>query len=298
MTATIVGRKLPNGTGWSAQVDAYSERFGRDIGLRPEAGALAGGGSGVVNGKGAAQSRGSASRCKRLGSGLSVYWPSREFTRADTEGGPGVSSRRGGRAWKPRLGQPLQAAARRNDPDRDEAMIRSAGDSPDWAMRQRLYAHVVWTTRDRKPLIDARVARFLMGFLRGVARQEGAQVLEVGLVADHVHLLVRLDVTTRLPRLVQRWKGGSAAVARQEKHGSTDAPLRWSKGYAIQSVSPRALQAVRAYLRAQSRHHPHRVIAGWKGDPGEYDPAGADEWRGRGRMRIRARRVEHDPSLQ
>jgi putative transposase len=164
-------------------------------------------------------------------------------------------------------------------------------------MRQRLYVHVVWTTRDRRSLISARVARFLTGFLRGVARQEGAQVLEIGLAADHVHLLVRLDVTTRLPRLVQRWKGGSAAVARQEGQGSPGTPLRWSKGYAIQSVSPRALPAVRAYLRAQAQHHPDRAIAGWDGDESEFDPVGHDEWRGQGRARILARRVEPDPSV-
>ena len=36
----------------------------------------------------------------------------------------------------------------------------------------RIYCHVVWKTRDRRPLIDAGVARFLCGFLRAVAAQE------------------------------------------------------------------------------------------------------------------------------
>jgi putative transposase len=164
-------------------------------------------------------------------------------------------------------------------------------------MRHRMYVHVVWTTRDRERLVDARVARFLCRFLRGVARQEQAQVLEVGMVTDHVHVLARLDVTTRLPRLLQRWKGGSAAVARRENHSTAAAPLRWSKGYAIQSVSPRALPAVRAYIRAQPNHHPDRAITGWAGDESEYDPVTQEEWRGHGRTRVLARRVGPDPSV-
>jgi REP element-mobilizing transposase RayT len=66
-------------------------------------------------------------------------------------------------------------------------------------MRHRLYAHVVWTTRDRAPLLDARMARFLWRFLRDVARQERAVVLGLGLVRTHVHLLLRLHPTTRCP---------------------------------------------------------------------------------------------------
>jgi len=155
--------------------------------------------------------------------------------------------------------------------------------------------HVVWTTLGRAPLVDASVARFLTRFLRGVARQERAQVLELGLVADHLHLLARLDVTTDIPRLMQRWKGGSAAVARQEGHSPAALPLRWNKGYALQSVSPRALPQVRAYLRAQPRHYPDRAIVGWDGAESEFDAVAGEEWRGDERTRVLARHVGPDP---
>ena len=42
-----------------------------------------------------------------------------------------------------------------------------------WRVRHRLYVHVVWTTRGRAPLLDAKVARFLWRFLRDVVRQSG-----------------------------------------------------------------------------------------------------------------------------
>lgn len=154
-------------------------------------------------------------------------------------------------------------------------------------MRHRLYCHLVWKTRASAPLIDAEMASFLCRFFRSIARRERAQVLEVGLVADHAHLLVRLHPGTDLPRLVQRLKGSSAAVWGKEYRGQTDRALRWSKGYAVQSVSPRSLAAVRVYLRAQAEHHPAGAIRGWTGDSGTYDGTGVDEWSSAERRRIR-----------
>jgi putative transposase len=150
----------------------------------------------------------------------------------------------------------------------------------------RLYCHIVWRTRDRAPLIDAGLARFLVTFLRGVARQERAHVLELGMVRTHVHVLARVHPTTDLSRLLQRLKGGSAAVAGKERRSSEGNQLRWAKGYSIRSVSPRNLPAVREYLRQQPVHHPNEVIPGWAGNQPEYEQAGQDEWRSELRKRM------------
>jgi putative transposase len=129
-------------------------------------------------------------------------------------------------------------------------------------VRSRLYAHVVWTTRERAPILDAKIARFLWRFLRDVARQERAAVLALGMVRTHVHLLLRLHPTTALPRLLQRLKGGSAVIASREKHAHPE-PLRWGKGYGIVSVSPTAVESVRRYVGTQHLRHPEQAIPGW-----------------------------------
>jgi len=131
-----------------------------------------------------------------------------------------------------------------------------------WRVRHRLYVHVVWTTRDRAPLLDAKVARFLWRFLRDVVRQERAVVLALGMVSTHVHLLLRIHPMTSMPRLLQRLKGGSAVIGTREKHAHPE-PLRWSKGYGIVSVSPAAVENVRRYVREQHLHHPEQAIPGW-----------------------------------
>lgn len=153
-------------------------------------------------------------------------------------------------------------------------------------MLDRIYFHVVWTTRDRLPLIDAGLARFLCGFLRAVAIQENARILEIGMVRTHVHLLVRARPTTNLSRLLQRLKGGSAAIAGKERHSTDGNCLRWARGYSIHSVNPRGIPAAREYLRAQGKHHPDEVVPGWLGDVPEYEISGLDEWRSEPRKRV------------
>jgi REP element-mobilizing transposase RayT len=131
-------------------------------------------------------------------------------------------------------------------------------------MRDRLYVHIVWTTRGREPTIDATVARFLFRFLPAIARQERAGVHALGIVRTHVHLLLQLHPTTNISRLLQRLKGGSSVLANRGGHAA-GRPLRWARGYNIESVSPRALAAAREYVLRQPVHHPQEAIPGWSG---------------------------------
>jgi REP element-mobilizing transposase RayT len=128
-------------------------------------------------------------------------------------------------------------------------------------MRDRLFVHLVWTTRGRQPLIDADAARYLVKNLSIIARQERARVLEIGIVATHLHLVLKLHPSTCIPRLMQRMKGGTAfGVNRRDPK---DSVLRWAKGYNIASISERALDRVAAYVRDQHLRHPNEAIPGW-----------------------------------
>jgi putative transposase len=131
--------------------------------------------------------------------------------------------------------------------------------------------HVVWTTRGRAALIDVDVAEYLAANLPIIARQERAHLLELGIVSTHVHMLIRIHPTTSVTRLLQRMKGGTAAGI-NKRYPASD--LRWAKGYNIDSVSLRALEAVAGYVCDQPLHHPDEAIAGRSSrSPG---PVGAD----------------------
>ncbi len=80
------------------------------------------------------------------------------------------------------------------------------------------------------------------------------------MVQTHVHLIVRLNPATAISRLVQRMKGGSAMIANRDHIAPRELPLKWEKGYNIESVSKRLLKELREYVRGQPTHHPNEAI--------------------------------------
>ena len=125
-----------------------------------------------------------------------------------------------------------------------------------------LLFHLVWRTRQHEPLITIGVAQFLTRYLPAVAHQEKATVLAMGMVSTHVHLLVRTDPTTGIPRLVQRFKGGSSRVAEIEGHAER---LKWANGYSVTSVSRRDVPRLLQYLESQPVRHVNEAISDWPG---------------------------------
>jgi putative transposase len=135
-------------------------------------------------------------------------------------------------------------------------------------MADRLYYHLVWTTRDRAALIDAGTAGFLANYLRAIATREKAQILEIGIVSTHIHLLLTTRPTTVLLVLIQALKGSSSHAARKNGVATTNVELRWAQGYHLSTVGERQLDVVRAYVRGQPLHHPEHAITGWSADLG------------------------------
>ena len=125
-----------------------------------------------------------------------------------------------------------------------------------------LYALVTWTTRDRGPLITVQVEAFLRKTLPQIAHRHGAAVLAMGIVDDHVHLLVRLPARFDVPRLAQGLKGTTARLANRDRIAEQATPLQWASGYDLRSVGPRELRAAKEYLQSQPSRHPDRVPRG------------------------------------
>ena len=123
-------------------------------------------------------------------------------------------------------------------------------------MPAQLFVHLVWTTLERRPMIGKLEARFLERFLPGEAERHGCQTIAVGIVCDHVHLVLRLPSRFDLPRLTQGLKGASARLASLDSLTG----LRWAKGYEAKTVSPGSLDRVVNYVQTQTQRHPDRTL--------------------------------------
>jgi REP element-mobilizing transposase RayT len=103
------------------------------------------------------------------------------------------------------------------------------------------------------------VAEFLRRILPQVARRHDARVVEIGIVRNHVHVIVELSPRPDIPRLVQGLKGASARIANRDGY-MPRARLRWAAGYDFRSIGVNDLQRAIAYVRDQNRRHPDLAI--------------------------------------
>lgn len=100
----------------------------------------------------------------------------------------------------------------------------------------QIYLHVVFTTADRRPLIDAAIETELHRYICGIARNHKCPVLRINGMPDHIHLLLRLHATMSPAGLLKEVKAYSSGWVRREK----DPEFGWQAGYGAFSVSSRA----------------------------------------------------------
>lgn len=113
--------------------------------------------------------------------------------------------------------------------------------------------HIVFSTKDRKPLLDQSLKPRLFAYMGGIADQMGGRLLSVNGPMDHVHLLVRSSASLAPASLVRSIKGGSSKWIHESFPERV--LFAWQEGYAIFSVSQRSLPDIERYIQDQDRHH-------------------------------------------
>ena len=117
-----------------------------------------------------------------------------------------------------------------------------------------VYVHVVWATWDRLPLLSGEFERAVYRAIGAKCDELGAEVIALGGVEDHVHLLVALPATIALAEFVGKVKGASSHLAthRALPDGTF---FKWQGAYGAVSVSPRDVAEVSGYIARQQEHH-------------------------------------------
>lgn len=118
--------------------------------------------------------------------------------------------------------------------------------------------HLIFSTKDRQPLIDASTRPKLHAYLATIARDAGCEGYRVGGVADHVHLAFRLSRTITIADLVEKLKTSSSKWMKPQSPEL--ASFAWQRGYACFSVGPSDLEALKAYIDEQEDHHRTRTF--------------------------------------
>ena len=116
-----------------------------------------------------------------------------------------------------------------------------------------LYFHLVFSTKNRLPLITPQIQPRLFEYVGGILAQRKSVLLAAGGIADHVHLLVSLSREACIADTLRDIKSISSGWVHDEFPRSSD--FAWQSGYAAFSVSHSNLDSVRAYLASQAQHH-------------------------------------------
>jgi REP element-mobilizing transposase RayT len=118
--------------------------------------------------------------------------------------------------------------------------------------------HLVFSAKDRQPLLGASIRPALHAYLATVARNAGCECYRVGGVADHVHLAIRFSRTLTIADLVEELKTSSSKWVKTQSPEL--ATFAWQRGYGAFSVGPSDLDALRAYIDGQEEHHKTRTF--------------------------------------
>ncbi|MCI0354161.1 MAG: IS200/IS605 family transposase [Acidobacteria bacterium] len=135
-----------------------------------------------------------------------------------------------------------------------------------------VYLHIIFSTKDRRPLIPNQQQSKLWHYLGGILKNHKMKALAIGGMPDHVHVLVSVSSELSVARAVNLLKSNSSKWMREH-----DGAFGWQEGYAAFSVSASALPAVIQYIENQAKHHEKRdfrreYIALLKKHDVAYDP--------------------------
>ena len=118
--------------------------------------------------------------------------------------------------------------------------------------------HVIFSTKNREPVLNPSVRPDLYAYLATVVRNAGCECYRVGGVADHVHLAIRLSRTVTMSNLIEELKTSSSRWLKTQSPEL--AGFAWQRGYGTFSVGPSDLDALTQYIDSQEEHHRTRTF--------------------------------------
>jgi putative transposase len=118
-----------------------------------------------------------------------------------------------------------------------------------------LLYHLVFSTKERRPLISPAIKPRLQDYIGGIVRGEDGELLEINVVADHAHPLVRLHPARAVADMLRLIKANSSKWVKEQFRGPAFA---WQEGYAAFTVSQSQVPRILAYIRGQEEHHRKR----------------------------------------
>jgi REP element-mobilizing transposase RayT len=122
----------------------------------------------------------------------------------------------------------------------------------------QLFYHLVWSIKQRHPLLTSEVEPVIYGYLRSKAVGLGAVLFALNRAADHVHRVVSIPPKIAVATFVGQVK--AVASTKFNKAGSDHPPFFWQEEYGAFSFDAKRLPNYIAYVNRQKEHHARGTI--------------------------------------
>ena len=116
-----------------------------------------------------------------------------------------------------------------------------------------LLYHLIFSTKERQPIITPEYRPRLYEYIGGIIRGLGGISLGIGGVADHIHVCAKLRPDRALSDVLRDLKANASGWMHDVFPELQD--FCWQRGYAAFTVSQSNLLGVQRYIAGQEQHH-------------------------------------------
>lgn len=112
--------------------------------------------------------------------------------------------------------------------------------------------HVVWCPKYRRKVLTGEIEKRLKELIVETAKGINADIIEMEIMPDHVHLLIEVDPQYGINRAVRHIKGVSSHALRSEFPSlKSRIPTLWTNSYFVSTVGGAPLSAIKQYIENQ-----------------------------------------------
>jgi putative transposase len=112
--------------------------------------------------------------------------------------------------------------------------------------------HIIWCPKYRRPILIDAVEKRLKELIYQQATKFNADIIEMEVMPDHVHLLIEVSPQLGIHRFIKNIKGYTSRVLRQEfKTLKTQLPALWTNSYCVITVGGAPLSVIKQYIENQ-----------------------------------------------
>lgn len=115
--------------------------------------------------------------------------------------------------------------------------------------------HVVWCPKYRRKALMNGIDLRLKELLYKIAAEISADIIEMEVMPDHVHLLIEVDPQYGINKAVRHLKGQTSRVLRSEFPAlKSRLPCLWTNSYFVSTVGGAPLSVIKQYIENQKNY--------------------------------------------